>query len=248
VAVVAVFALGMALYAAPTRSAVARSLASRELRTRALEQGERVRAVVPAYRRRLWNYYRATQGLLVATDRRILFIGMPPTIRGSGTREGEPPLIEEVAFSYDDVRPSRGRVFLGEARGVVLHTSRGNATFGVPGSATSALDSLMATIAREQEARRIAAERERAAQAEADRKARAPICHVVRRGDALGLIAQRYASTPEEIQALNGLTSPRIRAGDTLLVRSGDPKDVGGKRCELVAEEDLEDWGFRPSR
>ncbi len=247
-AVAAVFVLGIALYAAPTRSAEARTLATRELKTRALEQGERVRAVVPAYRRRLWNYYRATHGLLVATDRRILFIGLPPTIRASGAREGEPPLIEEVAFSYDDVRPERGRVFLGETRGLVLHTSRGHATFGVRGGATAAVDSLVATIAREQEVRRIAAERERAAQAEADRKARAPICHVVRRGEALSLIALRYESTSEEIQALNSLTSPRIRAGDTLLVRAGSPNDVGGKRCELVAPEDLPEWGYRASR
>ena len=99
VALIAVFVLGIALYADQSDPASARAAASRTLRTRTLEEGERVDRVIPAYRRHLWNYYRATYGLLVATDRRILFIGMPPTIRSSAAREGEPPLIEQVAFS-----------------------------------------------------------------------------------------------------------------------------------------------------
>jgi hypothetical protein len=244
IGIIAVFVLGIALYADQTDPSVAREAAGRELRTRALEDGERIERVVPVYRRRIWDYYRATHGLLVATDRRILFIGLPPTIRASSATEGEPPLIEELAFSYDEVRASTGRVFLGRAPGIVLRTSHGRETFGVVLEGRAELDSLMMVIGDEQEERRLAAERERRARDEAARKSKAPACHRVERGEALGLIARRYNTTTEGLQALNGRDTPRIRAGETLLVRAGNEADAGGKRCELLNGEELRQWGF----
>ncbi len=244
VAVLAVFGLGIALYADQTEPAIAREAATRELRTRALEDGERIERVVPVYRRRVWEYFRATHGLLVATDRRILFIGLPPTIRKSASREGEPPLIEELAFAYDDVQATSGRVFFGRAHGIVLRTGGDRETFGVIPAARSEIDSLMRAIAHQQEIRSIAAERDRAAREDAARRSRAPACHQVRRGEAMENIARRYNITVEQLQRLNARETPRIRAGETLLVRAGDTADANGKRCEVLNDADLREWGF----
>jgi hypothetical protein len=244
VGLIAVFVLGIALYADQADPIAAREAASRTLQTRTLEEGEIVERVLPVYRRRVWDYYTATHGLLVATDRRILFIGLPPTIRASSAREGEPPLIEEVAFTYEDVKAATGRVFLGRAEGIVLQTSGGRERFGIDPLQRAEADSLVEAIARRQVAIREAAARERAAREEAARRARAPVCHVVRRGEALERIAARYDATVAELEQLNGLKGSRIRAGETLLVRRGSAADAGGKRCELPPLDQLAQWGF----
>ncbi|HJU89870.1 MAG TPA: hypothetical protein VJ672_10785, partial [Gemmatimonadaceae bacterium] len=179
IGITAVFVLGIALYAGPTDPASARAAASRELRMRALEEGERIEHVLPVYRRSVWDYFRATHGLLVATDRRILFIGLPPTIRAGAVTEGEPPLIEEVAFSYGDVSATVGRVFLGQSQGIVLRTPEAHERFGIESARRGDADSLVRIIRHHHEEQRRAAEREQAMRDEMARRARAPICHVV---------------------------------------------------------------------
>jgi hypothetical protein len=244
VALVAVFLLGIALYADQTDPRSAREAASRTLSTGTLEDGEVVERVLPAYRRRVWDYYRATHGLLVATDRRLLFIGLPPSIRASAAREGEPPLIEEVAFSYDDIQAATGHVFLGRAEGIVLRTAGGREGFGIDPRERAQADSLVEGIERRQEAMRQEAAREQADRDEAARRVRAPACHVVRRGEALERIGARYLTTAKMLEELNGLKGSRIRAGETLLVRRGASADAGGKRCEVPPLDALAEWGF----
>ena len=69
------------------------------------------------------------------------------------------------------------------------------------------------------EAQRSEAARNRRAQANADSIARAPKWHVVARGEALSTIATMYNTSPEQLRALNALTSDRIRVGQRLLVK-----------------------------
>ncbi|NUP55604.1 MAG: LysM peptidoglycan-binding domain-containing protein, partial [Gemmatimonadaceae bacterium] len=48
---------------------------------------------------------------------------------------------------------------------------------------------------------------------------RRPWYHTVRRGEALASIAQIFATTPEQVRALNNLVGDRVRIGQTLLVK-----------------------------
>src|SRR5690349_3010262 len=61
------------------------AIAARELRLNTLAEGERVIRSVPVFQRPWIDYFRATRGLLVLTDRRLLFLGLEPRdLLGSG--------------------------------------------------------------------------------------------------------------------------------------------------------------------
>jgi membrane-bound lytic murein transglycosylase D len=47
------------------------------------------------------------------------------------------------------------------------------------------------------------------------------VSHTVRRGESLGVIAQRYGTSVAQLRSLNGLRSDRIQAGQKLVVRRG---------------------------
>src|SRR5947199_200276 len=53
-------------------------IAARELRVNTLGDGERVIRMVAVFQRPWIDYFRATRGLLVLTDRRLLFLGLEP--------------------------------------------------------------------------------------------------------------------------------------------------------------------------
>jgi LysM repeat protein len=196
----------------------ARRLARAELGL-LLEPGEQVQAAAWARRREWWDSFRETYGLLVLTERRALFIGVPP-------RELLPPEPgpEQFAVSSllwtDDLTARRTRVDLGTAAGVVLATERQSLTLA--SDDRTGTDSILASIARGRARSAddaVVAQRTRAYEEQVARQA---VYHVVGAGDALASIASRYGTTEAQLVTLNRLTSSTIRVGQRLLVKRAD--------------------------
>jgi hypothetical protein len=185
-----------------------------------LERGESIAHRVPVAQRHWWNYFRVTNGVLAATDRRILYVGVPP--EELFPHEAEPLELEGEVWRYDapvDVR--RGRVFLDTRAGITLAGSRVIGTFAVASRDAPKLDSVLAVLARSQAAIRTAQDAERRAAEAAAEAARQPIYHAVRRGETLEQIAQLYGTGVDSLRAWNDLSTDRIKVGDRLLVKRG---------------------------
>jgi hypothetical protein len=183
-----------------------------------LERGESIEWRSPVMARHWWHYFRVTHGVLAATNRRLLYVGVPP--EEILPREPEPQLLEESSFPYD--RPIdiwRGRVFLGTLVGIVVRSPGEMRTFGVAASERVRLDSVLSLMTRHQKAIRDTDESERQRALAVAETARKPVYRVVARGDALELIAQQYNVTVEQLQLWNDLPTPRIRIGQKLLVK-----------------------------
>lgn len=223
---VALAALGWTAFT-PRRSASrARAVATQQLPL-VLDPGERVEATMEASRREAWRYFHPTAGILAATDRRLLWIGVVPRgmIEWSGA---EPPIIETASWMHDSVVIAPTRLLIG-GRGLAIRAGPGApatrlAVRGDPGAERPAV---LTVAERRQAALREQAERERLAQERAAWLARQPAYHTVAPGEALISIAAQYGLSPESLQALNGLPTSRIRSGQRLLVKPGEPDPPG---------------------
>ena len=192
-------------------------IANREVEL-VLERNETIEWRAPVMARHWWHYFRVTHGLLAATNRRLVYLGVPP--EDILPREPEPQLLEESSFPYD--RPIdiwRGRVFLGTLSGIVIRAPGQMRTFGVVASERTRLDSVLSLMSRHQKAIRDSVEQERQTALAAAEAARQPVYHMVERGEALELIARQFNVTVEQLQEWNELGSAKIRAGQRLLVK-----------------------------
>jgi len=202
-----------------------RTILERELRVNTLQPREQVREAVSVFQRQPIDYFRATRGLLVLTDRRLLFLGLlPRDLLASG--EGPPTFIERD-FALDTlVQLSPSRTFFQIARAVHVDAPEGSATYGVPSSAWPQADSLMALLATRhaalhREGKRLAAlRRDRALERRAATIAMGrPFRYVVKRGDALSTIASQWNTSIERLREWNAMQDNRIRVGRVLVVR-----------------------------
>ena len=204
----------------------ARTITERELRVNTLQPGERVAAMTSAFKRPAIDYFRATHGLLVLTDRRLLFLGLQP--RDLVASSEGPPTFEERDFPIDTlVRVQPGRTFFHLARAIVISGPAGvTRAYGVPSpawpDAQLLLDSiqarhkrLFAEGVRQKQARDRADAERRAAETEA----RQAQYYVVQRGDALAAIAARWSTTPDQLRAWNNIAGNTIKVGQKLLVK-----------------------------
>lgn len=218
-------ALAFGVHLVRTDPRDARQITERELRLNTLHPSEHVVAKVSVFQRPAIDYYRATRGLLVLTDQRLLYLGLQPRDLLSGG-EG-PPTFVERDFSIDTlVQLSPKRTFFFLANGVRIATPRGRFVVGVPSGSWDEAQVLMDSLGvrhkalyaegARQATQRAAAESERQA---AEVEARKAKYYVVSRGDALGSIASRYGATPEQIRSWNKLPANVIKVGETLLVR-----------------------------
>src|SRR5690349_14909333 len=201
------------------------AIAARELQLNTLAEGERVIRTVPVFQRPWIDYFRATRGLLVLTDRRLLFLGLEPRdLLGSGD---SPPTFTEHDFPVDTVvQLHPGRTFFGIAKAVVVDTPEGTYRYGVPSQAwgkaslllhsiTARHERLFAIGERQAKQRAVIDAQRKIAQAQAEK----PKFYAVKRGDALSTIAARWNTTPDQLRAWNNLEGNKIRIGQSLLVK-----------------------------
>jgi hypothetical protein len=221
VAVVAQFLVHMAR----TDPRDSRAIAERELTVNSLQSGEHVLRQVSVFKRPAIDYFRATRGLLVLTDRRLLYLGLEP--RDLLAAPDLPPTFEERDFPLDTtVRLSAGRTFFEIAKAVVITTPHEQIKLGVPsgvwGDAATIIADMdvrykKAVVASAQQAQFRARAEEQRKQAEINRKKAK--YYTVRRGDALGSIATMWNTTTDKLRDWNNLPNNNIRAGKVLLVR-----------------------------
>ncbi len=195
----------------------ARRLARSELQV-LLEPLERVHSAAWARRREWWDGFRETYGILALTDRRVLFVGIPP--RELITPERGPQQFVILQTPRDaTLRARRTRVDLGTAAGVRISNDRDELTFA--SSDGAGLDSVLADVTRGR--RSDAASVELATRTREYERvvASREVWHVVAAGDALGSIATRYGTTEAHLTELNRLTTTTIRIGQRLMVKAG---------------------------
>ena len=212
------FGGGYALWQRHLDPASARATLARELSTYALEPGETLRASAFLYWRSPLSYFRSTHAVIAATDQRLLLLTLTPP--DPLTREAETtlPTIRDIAKDTM-VRLDTGRVMFGLARGITIRARDVRERWAARDDQWPAVGAVLADLSLVQRVMREDADAIAMARLASVERARQPIWHVVRRGEALGSIATQYGTTPERLRDLNTITTDRIRAGDSLLIK-----------------------------
>jgi FOG: LysM repeat len=198
--------------------------ASRELNGGMLHYGEHVEKYAKAFQRRPSDYYRAANGLLVATTDRVIFIGIAPTDKLEN--EDAPPTILSYEFPNDTMLTMKERrLYFLTAHGVRISHGPGTMQeFAASRGDEASLDSLIDHVNRKLDHQRVEAIRERRIRAAVARLIEEPIYYTVKRGDAISSIATRFDTTPDIIKKLNNLPNDRVKIGQQLLVKAKGPR------------------------
>lgn len=232
---VLVVLIQLALYMRRAEPRDARAIVQRELTANVLQPGEQVVRSVPVFRRAPADYFRATRGLLVLTDRRLVYLGAPP--RDITGASDAPPTFDQWVFRIDTLtalEPSFA--VLGFARALVVDTPDGALKLAVQSGAWPSAQLLRAAWdARHAKLELLGAWAARVRDARADlgrqldAYMRQPVYHVVRPGDAMSSIASWYEVPADSIARLNGIVNNRIKIGQRLLIRQGAaPRSTSG--------------------
>jgi LysM repeat protein len=220
-AVALTLALGVVGYLVFIRSVdlpEARAIAERELRTGTLRFGEDIERAAHVYVRRPSDYFRAANGILAATDERLIFIGVAP--RGRVETPDAPLVILQQEFVNDTLLElDPARVYLGTSRGVVASRDGREHQYAATGRNWAQLEELAGYVNRLHAEQRLAAARERRLRQAVDSIVAAPIYYTVRRGDAISGIADWFGASVEELQRWNEIQGTTIRIGERLLVK-----------------------------
>jgi hypothetical protein len=196
----------------------ARALARSELQV-LLEPMERVESALWVRRREWWDGFRETYGMLALTDRRALFVGIPPRELLSPERGPQPFVVLQLSRDVS-LRARRRRVDFGTAAGVLVENDRGQ-RLAFASSDVAGVDSLLAVLTRGRRTDAAAMELARRNREYAHVVGQAAVWHVVAAGDALESVAARYGTTAERVAAWNRLSGTTIRIGQRLLVKPG---------------------------
>jgi hypothetical protein len=217
----------LALYSRRREPRDSRAIVERELMMNTLQPGERVVRSVPVFRRAPSDYFRQTRGLLVLTDKRLIYLGVPP--RDITGASGAPPTFDQRDFRIDTlVRLNRSFTLLGFARGLTVKAPEGKLNVGVASGQWQKAQ-LMRTAwdARHKKLQGIGVWSKKVQDARAhlgkilEEYRRQPVYHVVRPGDAVSSIASWYETSEDKIRELNGIVGNKIKVGQRLLIRPG---------------------------
>ncbi|HEX6575471.1 MAG TPA: LysM peptidoglycan-binding domain-containing protein [Gemmatimonadaceae bacterium] len=224
VVIVGIMIFGYAVFMRHVDARGAWRSAARELNGGMLHYGERVEKFAKAFQRRPTDYYRASNGLLVATNDRVIFIGIAPSDKLEN--EDAPPTILQYEFPNDTMLTMhKERLYALTAHGVrVSYPGTPTQLFAASRGDEASLDSLIDHVNRRLDAQRVEAIRERRIRAAVARLVDEPIYYVVKRGDAISSIASRFDTTPDYIKQWNNLTSDKVRIGDRLIVKAKGPR------------------------
>jgi hypothetical protein len=193
--------------------------AGRELQGGMLQYGEKVERTAKVFMRRPNDYYRGSNGVLYATNDRLIFIGVAPGSKFD--RDDAPPMIVSQEFPNDTLLDIRGtRLYLLTAHGIkVTHPGIPPGEFAASGGQEAALDSLAEYVNAIHAAQRKEAARERRIRQAVDALIKEPLYYTVRRGDALIIVANKFGATVEQIKQWNQLEGDRVKIGQKLLVK-----------------------------
>jgi len=191
---------------------IARETVEAEL-TALLAPDELVVARAFASQRRPSDVWRLSHGLLVATNRRLLYVGAPPVtlLRPS---DGAPAALYLESWAFD------------AAFTTAFDTSSGRFTLRTPARAV-VLQTDAAERASADSVRLLANRERRLVSDDAERLARTGVpgvqpdrytTHIARRGETLTSIARRYNISVDVLRQLNGLRDDYLRAGQRLRV------------------------------
>jgi LysM repeat protein len=195
--------------------------ADRELQGGLLHYGEKVERKARVFMRRPTDYYRAANGILYATNDRLIFIGVAPGDKFENA--DAPATILSQEFPNDTLLNMKGgRLYFLTAHGVtVTHPGVPSAKFAALGNEEAALDSLVNYVNTTHDAQRTAAAKERRLRQAVTELINQPLYYTVKRGDALFSIARKFDTTPEQLQQWNQLQGDRVKIGQKLLVKPG---------------------------
>ena len=195
--------------------------ADRELQGSMLHYGEKVERKAKVFMRRPSDYYRGADGILYATNDRLIFIGVAPGDKFENA--DAPATILSQEFPNDTLLDMKGgRLYFLTAHGVtVTHPGAPRGKFAAVRGEEAALDSLVDYVNTTHDAQRTAAAKERRLRQAVAALLKEPLYYTVKRGDALFSIARKFEATPEQIQQWNQLEGDRVKIGQRLLVKPG---------------------------
>jgi len=195
------------------------SAADRELQGGMLHYAEKVERKAKVFMRRPSDYYRSANGMLYATNDRLIFIGVAPGSKFES--EDAPPVILSQEFPNDTLLGMDARrLYFMTAHGVrVSHPGVPRGEFAAVRGQEANLDSLMDYVNGVHTTQRKAAASERRLREAVAALIKEPIYYAVKRGDALFSIARKFETTPEQIQQWNQLEGDRVKIGQRLLVK-----------------------------
>jgi hypothetical protein len=193
--------------------------ADRELSGGMLHFGEKVERTAKVFMRRPSDYYRGANGMMYATNDRLIFIGVAPGSKFES--EDAPPMILSQEFPNDTMlRMDPRRLYFLTAHGVrVSHPGSPRGDFAAVRGQEAKLDSLVDYVNGVHDAQRKSAASERRLRAAVAALIDEPLYYTVKRGDALFSIARKFDTTPEQIQQWNQLEGDRVKIGQRLLVK-----------------------------
>jgi hypothetical protein len=195
--------------------------ADRELQGGMLHYGEKLERKAKVFVRRPSDYYRGANGILYATNDRVIFIGVAPSEKLDSP--DAPPTILTQEFPNDTLlRLQSRRLYFLTAHGVdITRPGVPRGQFAAISGQEAALDSLTNYVNRIHDAQRTAAAKELRLRQAVAALIREPIYYTVKRGDALSLIATKFGATADQIRQWNQLEGDRVKIGQRLLVKPG---------------------------